>query len=407
MANVVSAQVNPQGKVTITYDDGTTSVVTQAEAKKQGITVSSAPNAIKSGSYNSGDPFGATVVDPTTGQSVSGDLTVPTKQGVRKLTDLVMEARNATNLGKIRTALIANGLLSKGTRSTTTVQNAWTQVLIGASTQGVDPFDYMSQLKASGFGQDIAQQADLTPQQSIWAPDKAQSFITEQYRSTLHRDPTAEELAKDTKALLKEQQKFSSASKQEYVTVTEIVNGKPVKKKVLRSTTGLDENQWFANKLNKSEEYKTLQSQIATAANQQLEAIAAANGIQLSPLQMSEFGKRIAAGENPEVIKAVIRGQAALGQPENVKKLLSQGLDLAEVYSPYKTAMAKVLELNPDAITLDDPTLRSAFTPTGEQTLYDFQRTLRKDPRWQYTDNARTEVADSVTKVLQDFGFKG
>jgi hypothetical protein len=40
-------------------------------------------------------------------------------------------------------------------------------------------------------------------------------------------------------------------------------------------------------------------------------------------------------------------------------------------------------------------------------SIYDFQRTLRKDPRWQYTDNARQEGSDSVLKVLRDFGFQG
>lgn len=401
MANVTGAQLRSDGKVTVTYDDGTSAVITQDQAKKKGITVSSEQ------SNTSGDPFGTTVVDPNTGQSLSGDLTVPTKQGERKLVDLVLEARNPNNLGKIRTALIKNGLLSKGTRSITTVQNAWTQILVGASTSKLDPFDYMAQLKASGFGQDIAQQAGIVPQQSVWAQDKAQSFITEQYRSNLHRDPTPAELAADSKALIKEQEKFASAIKQEYKTVKEVVNGKTVTRKVLRTSGGLDEAQWFAKKIGKTDEFKNIQKQVTLAANEQLGSIAAANGITLSPIQMAEFGKRIAAGENPNVIKAVIREQAALGQPENVRKLLSQGLDLADVYSPYKNAMAQVLELNPDSIQLNDPTLRSAFTPTGEQTLYDFQRALRKDPRWQYTNNAREEVSNSVQGVLKDFGFMG
>ena len=60
-----------------------------------------------------------------------------------------------------------------------------------------------------------------------------------------------------------------------------------------------------------------------------------------------------------------------------------------------------------ETITLDDPTLRSAISPTGELSLYDFQKALRKDPRWQYTNNAKESVSNSVLKVLQDFGFRG
>jgi hypothetical protein len=69
--------------------------------------------------------------------------------------------------------------------------------------------------------------------------------------------------------------------------------------------------------------------------------------------------------------------------------------------------MAPVLELNPDSISLNDPTLRGAIGQDKEMTLYDFQRSLRKDPRWQYTNNAREEVSDAALRVLKDFGFQG
>jgi hypothetical protein len=69
--------------------------------------------------------------------------------------------------------------------------------------------------------------------------------------------------------------------------------------------------------------------------------------------------------------------------------------------------MASVLEVAPDSIGLDDKTLRMAIGPEKEMSIYDFQRTLRKDPRWQYTDNARQETSDSVLRVLRDFGFQG
>jgi hypothetical protein len=69
--------------------------------------------------------------------------------------------------------------------------------------------------------------------------------------------------------------------------------------------------------------------------------------------------------------------------------------------------MASVLEIAPDSISLDDKTLRTAIGPEKEMSLYDFQRSLRKDPRWQYTDNARQESSTAVLGVLRDFGFQG
>ena len=93
--------------------------------------------------------------------------------------------------------------------------------------------------------------------------------------------------------------------------------------------------------------------------------------------------------------------------PEKIGKLIDQGIDLATIYAPYKNVMASTLELNPQSITLDDPTLRAAISAEKEVPIYDFERALRKDTRWQYTNNAKEEVANATKKILQDFGFMG
>jgi hypothetical protein len=93
--------------------------------------------------------------------------------------------------------------------------------------------------------------------------------------------------------------------------------------------------------------------------------------------------------------------------PDNVKKLLDAGSDLTEVYQPYRQSMATILELPMDKIDLNDPTLTNAITEKGNMTLFDFKKSLRKDPRWQYTDNARETVSSGLTQVLKDFGFMG
>ena len=69
--------------------------------------------------------------------------------------------------------------------------------------------------------------------------------------------------------------------------------------------------------------------------------------------------------------------------------------------------MATTLELNPNDIQLTDPALSSAISGDKTMTTYEFQRALRKDNRWQYTDQARSEAADVATQVLKDFGFMG
>ena len=141
-----------------------------------------------------------------------------------------------------------------------------------------------------------------------------------------------------------------------------------------------------------------------------LRATARSNGFDLDTSfgsSINDWLQRLAKGESIETFKNTIRGAAKLGLPDKVANLLDQGLDLKDIYAPYRNVMASVLEVAPDSINLDDKTLRMAIGPEKEMSIYDFQRTLRKDPRWQYTDNARQESSDSVLKVLRDFGFQG
>ena len=141
-----------------------------------------------------------------------------------------------------------------------------------------------------------------------------------------------------------------------------------------------------------------------------LRATARSNGFDLDTSfgsSINDWLQRLAKGESIETFKNTIRGAAKLGLPDKVASLLDQGLDLKDIYAPYRNVMASVLEVAPDSIGLDDKTLRMAIGPEKEMSIYDFQRQLRKDSRWQYTDNARKDVADSVLGVLKDFGFQG
>jgi len=141
-----------------------------------------------------------------------------------------------------------------------------------------------------------------------------------------------------------------------------------------------------------------------------LRATARANGFNLDTQfgsSINDWLQRLAKGESIETFKNTIRGAAKLGLPDKVANLLDQGLDLKDIYAPYRNVMASVLEVAPDSIGLDDKTLRMAIGPEKEMSIYDFQRQLRKDARWQYTDNARQESSNAVLGVLKDFGFQG
>lgn len=141
-----------------------------------------------------------------------------------------------------------------------------------------------------------------------------------------------------------------------------------------------------------------------------LRKTAKANGLDLE----KNFGssvqgwlQNLAQGESIETFKQIIRNSAKIGLPDRVSSLLDNGVDLDTIYNPYKKLMASVLEINPETITLDDPVLRSGIGADKEVSLYDYQKMLRKDTRWQYTNQAKEEVSDIALKVLRDFGFQG
>ena len=141
-----------------------------------------------------------------------------------------------------------------------------------------------------------------------------------------------------------------------------------------------------------------------------LKKTALANGLDLEKTfgsSLSDWLQKIDKGESIDTYKRLIRNTAKIGMPQNIATLLDNGVDLESIYSPYKNIMASTLEISPDSITLNDPTLRSAIAGDKEIPIYEFERQLRKDQRWQYTNQAKQEVSDVALKVLRDFGFQG
>lgn len=237
---------------------------------------------------------------------------------------------------------------------------------------------------------------------SISTPLEAAAKVEDIFKSELGRLPTAEESAKYSAELIAEERKKGSITKATQKKIGGVI--------VTEYTGGLDRDQFLQNKIRKLPEFSQRKADARKLTVQDLAKSAMANGFNL----MKDFGtvaegwvKRVENGEDIDIFKNIIRQTAKLGLPEKVGALLDQGVDLDTVYAPYKRIMAATLELNPDSIQLDDPVLRSAIGPEREMTTFDFKRALRKDARWQYTDQAREEVSSAALNVLRDFGFMG
>lgn len=235
------------------------------------------------------------------------------------------------------------------------------------------------------------------PTSIISNPTQAAAYINNVIKSLAGRDATPEEVAILTKKLNAAEAKNPSRT----------VNG--------QTTGGINREQFLIDLIKTGPKFKKIAAEIGsikeskeTATQSLLEKTARANGLTLSTFADADsWVKRINQGESIENFKKIIRNTAKAGLPDNVKKLLDEGVDLDAVYSPYKQTMAAILEINPESINLNDPTLRMGIGADKEMPLYEYQRALKQDARWQYTNNAREDVSNSVQKVLKDFGFMG
>lgn len=224
---------------------------------------------------------------------------------------------------------------------------------------------------------------------SVSDPTRAAALIKDVIKTNLNREATPEEIAKLTKVL------NAAERKNPFKTVNGITTG------------GIDKNEFLTQEIQKLPEFATKKTEKDSLTSQSISATAKANGVNLSQDQLNNYLTQVKNGTDIKVINNAIRQAAGLGMPDSVKKLLAEGTDLDTIYSPYKTTMASLLEIPSDQINLNDATLRSAIGPDKEMPLYDFRKALKKDARWQYTNNARKEVSDNVLRVLQDFGFQG
>jgi hypothetical protein len=140
---------------------------------------------------------------------------------------------------------------------------------------------------------------------------------------------------------------------------------------------------------------------------------AAQNGINLSDSAATDYATGIASGSlSEDTVFNTVRESAANAFPSLADKIKS-GINLKTLADPYIQSMSNILEIPDTGIDLFDPKIRSAMSYTmpdgkvGTKSIYDFEKELRQDPRWQYTNNAREQASSIATTVLKDFGFMG
>lgn len=149
----------------------------------------------------------------------------------------------------------------------------------------------------------------------------------------------------------------------------------------------------------------------AAEAESQLKQLGSAYGIDLGDNWYAAQVKKIVTGsDNISGIQNQIQ-ELAKKEYAAFADQIDSGSTVAEIADPYVQKMASLLELNPNDVTVKDKMIQAALkqrTPEGKPAalnLADFGDMVRKDKRWQYTDNAREQVSNLTQSLLSSFGL--
>lgn len=167
---------------------------------------------------------------------------------------------------------------------------------------------------------------------------------------------------------------------------------------------------------------RDLTSQLESGANlmgdagtyqTQLMAWARQNGIGIDDATAARYVANMTLGvQSFEDAKQDLRETYLIGAFPAWEDKIRQGFDPWQISSPYRSAAAALLELDPEQVGLDDPLVKMGLQSTGADgkprimPLYEFEQQVRNDPRWQTTDNAYRAYTRVGTDLLRMFGFR-
>jgi hypothetical protein len=149
-----------------------------------------------------------------------------------------------------------------------------------------------------------------------------------------------------------------------------------------------------------------------------IKATAADYGVKVSDSRTGDWLGRTLRGDfTEENIVDLVTDMARTRYP-GLAELLDQGRTVADVAEPYRDSYARLLEVPFSTVDLFDPMLQKALQGTRStatktnaseppqiQNLSDFERGLRRDSRWQFTNNAKQATMDATIGVLRDWGL--
>ena len=111
---------------------------------------------------------------------------------------------------------------------------------------------------------------------------------------------------------------------------------------------------------------------------------------------------------NPDRLKSninLINLQAATLFPALSEKI-NAGYSVKQLLNPYIQARANILEEDPDMVDIKQ-LAGVAKDPKNLMGLYDYEISLRQDPKWRFTKNAQDTLSNVAAGIAKTFGLLG
>jgi len=341
------------------------------------------------------------------GNPVAGSVFITGADGSKKVTTIGALYTSANNdikvLAKIRAGM-AKYQQAEPDASDKTVLAAYLKSLIRASAMQTDVESAWKDAQAAGF---TIKGADALPSTTISSKGSLGTQIKTEFQTMF-----AEAVPEDVKnSYIKEINDLQISR----ATKTQTIKGKKI------SVSSAVTEQEQKNILNKY--LKQYASQKITLAN-------SGNALALASLQKGNFGITYTTLKNAYYDNGLPVNQQALGQdtieaslnPERQKSILNlinlqaktyfpalsdkidAGYTVRQLLTPYINTRANILE--EDANSVDLKQLQGvAKDPKGLMGLYDYEVSLRKDPKWKTTKNALDTMSGLARDMTKMFGL--
>lgn len=150
-------------------------------------------------------------------------------------------------------------------------------------------------------------------------------------------------------------------------------------------------------------------------AAEQIRSYARDMGLNLAASMLTGYTRELVAGTKTMDMIAQDMQRSAILRFKGITKDIEAGKTVREMAMPYISSWANILEVSPESIDLNSAYLSRALNykdPSGKgageygaMPIYEFEKLLRKDPKWTKTKNARDAASSMVRQLGIDMGF--